>query len=433
MYKVIVRPQHEREDIVNQGLANRKETIDFFEYQNDKTKLHVIRVSIDIPIYRMANYRTRIEQLKYVRDNNKHSEFFINGQENESAQQAQHNILVEFSKQGRATSVSPIYDELQKEEQREPLLITNGGLVVNGNRRLAAMRELFVEDGATYRGFGYVNCAVLPAQVSEDDIREIEVRLQMRPETKLPYGWVNEALAIKELLDSNKTSAYIGELMKKRKKDVERTARALTEAEIYLKDWLGAPYEYQRVENAQQFFNDLAEALENKQGENLEVSRRIAWALIANADMLNRRIYDYNFSFGGRADEVMRHVAKRLEVDLIKRGNNEYNDLEVDFGEYNTSESSFEPIIEVFDNSEKRVKATDELITVCNSFLEQDKQGEVGRSALNAVRTANSKLHDVDLSTADPSTYNAINTQLETILVRANKLKDDLRAYLKTN
>ena len=54
--------------------------------------------------------------------------------------------------------------------------------------------------------------------------------------------------------------------MKKKKKDVERMARALNEVDIYLKDWLRKPGEYRLVEDAEQFFNDLAKALDGVEG-----------------------------------------------------------------------------------------------------------------------------------------------------------------------
>ena len=51
------------------------------------------------------------------------------------------------------------------------------------------------------------------------------MRLQMRPETKLPYGWIDESIAVWEMIDSGKKPDYVADLMKKKKKDVERMAR----------------------------------------------------------------------------------------------------------------------------------------------------------------------------------------------------------------
>ena len=115
-------------------------------------------------------------------------------EENQETQQAQHDILDRFSKEG-TTSIIPIATILGEGRQTEPILITAAGVVVNGNRRSAAMREHYATVEATYSSFSHINCKVLPAAATDKEIKEIEIRLQMQPETRLPYTWVNEALA----------------------------------------------------------------------------------------------------------------------------------------------------------------------------------------------------------------------------------------------
>jgi len=430
MYKVTTKALHERHELIEQAVQNSTENFAFYEYQNTKNDLPVIRLEIDIPIYRLSNYRTRTAQLRYLHDHEKPSDFFIAGQENESVQQAQHNILLVFAKQGRAVSVSPIFEELEREGQREPILITGAGVVVNGNRRLAAMRELFTEKPSEFSSFSHVDCMVLPGNVTEAETREIEVRLQMQPETKLPYGWVEESIAIQELLQSSKSSEHIASLMKKSKKKVERAARALTEADLYLKDWLTQPGEYQLVEGAEQLFTNLAEALENREGEQVEISRRIAWALLSNSKQLTGRIYNYNFSFDSRSEEVIDALSERLGVELTKESSdsNDNSDLEIDFSE--DSDTSLMPLIDAFDDLTQRQHIAEELIATCDSILEQDKQSDIGRRALASIQSANNKLQEADLTKADPGTYSLIQTQLTSVIQRANVLSVKLQSYL---
>ena len=258
MYQVNIRSPHERETVIVDAVKASSETYTLYEYQNRKSDLPVVRLEASLPIYRMSNFRTSTAQLKHIQERRVAEDFFSAGQENESAQDAQHKILVEFATRGRALSVVPIMSQLEDEEQRQPLLITRRGVIVNGNRRLAAMRELFVRDPARFRQFSHVNCAVLPENITPEEIVEIEVRLQMRAETRLPYGWIEEAIAIREMLRTGKKPTYVADLMKKRAKDVETAERALTEADIYLKDWVREPSRYELVEEAQQAFNDLA-------------------------------------------------------------------------------------------------------------------------------------------------------------------------------
>ncbi|SPH17926.1 hypothetical protein DEA8626_01454 [Defluviimonas aquaemixtae] len=446
MYKTNTKVPHERQTLIGDAAKASKEKHTFYEYQNKRTELPVVRLDITVPIYRMANYRTRTSQLKYIHDRKVADDFFSAGQENESAQQAQHDILTYFARQGRSTSVSPIMTELETEEQREPLLITDRGVVVNGNRRLAAMRELFAERPGEFKHFSHVDCAVLPASVTPEEIREIEVRLQMRPETKLPYGWIDESIAIQEMIGGGKKADYVADLMKKKKKDVERMARALTEVDIYLKDWLREPGEYQLVEDAEQFFNDLAKALDGIEGDALEAKRRIAWALVSNSGDLKRRIYDYNFSFDKKTDEVITALSDRLSIDLSPKSDpadhdgdddgddsdddDGDDDLDIDLGDDDDDDQvSLDAFIEAFDDLSQRDATASELIEVCDSIWEQGREDAIGQQALKAIQAANSKLMSVDLSKADTGTYGAIEAQLSAVKDRVAALEAALAPF----
>ena len=433
-YIVNVQMRRERETLIGQGMAATRDTYTIYEYQNQRTELPVVRLDIGLPLYRMANFRTRTAQITYIHEREVANDFFSSGQENESAQRAQHGILVTFAVRGRSSSVTPIMDQFNSEEQREPLLITSDGVVVNGNRRLAAMRELFARNPGQHSHFAYVDCAVLPASVTPSEIVEIEVRLQMRPETKLPYGWIEESIAIREMLNRGLQRAYVADLIKKKPREIQTADRALTEVDIYLKEWLNAPENYQEVEDAEQFFNDLAKALVGAEGEILEAKRRIAWTLLSNTDRLPGRIYDYGFSFDKKTDEVIAALTERLSIDLdaqtIAEGVRENEDpFEIDLGD-TSAEVSLEELIGVFDDPDQRETIGEELIDVCVSINEHTRQLRVGNQALSAIRIANTKLMSVDLSKADPKTYTLIHAQLTAVSTQVAALERALSKYV---
>lgn len=433
MYTIKTLPLHERNEIIQRAIKSSKKTFTFYEYQSKQTDLPIIRVDLQLPIYRMANYRTRIDQLKYIHENNKSHDYFTTGQENESVQKTQHDILIKFAKQEKG-SVRSIYEEFLTTDQQEPLLITTGGIIVNGNRRLATMRELYSEKPRERHNFSHVDCAVLPECVTASDIKEIEVRLQMQPETKLPYIWINESIAIKEFLQSGKKIDHIAELMKKKTKEINIKARALTEADIYLKDWLNAPEEYQHIELNEQNFNDLAKALNGIQGDELEIRRRFAWSIISNSKKLGTRSYAYNFSFGNRANDVVKQLSTSLEEDIKKQTlkitkKEKQPELLIDIEE----PSNLQPLISIFDDKETREKASECLIKTCENISELDRQGEISRQALDCVESANTKLQQVDLSKADPATFSAISNQLTSIIDKAQKIQSMLKTHSKAN
>lgn len=186
-YSVKIEPAHVREVVIAELAANSNKTEPFYEYQSRAHDLPIVHAPIGIPIYRMANFRTRTAQQAYIRREGKPADYFSIGEENEAAQQRQHEFLLKFANEGRKGSITPIIDVLKGERQRQPILITRRGVVVNGNRRLAAMRSLYDEDSNLYREFSTVKCQVLPATATEKEIVEVEVRLQMKQRTELDY------------------------------------------------------------------------------------------------------------------------------------------------------------------------------------------------------------------------------------------------------
>jgi len=95
-----------------------REHRDFYEFRNQKASLKLVRVAQDLLIYRMENFRTYIDQNTYVTREGKPQNFFFSGQENESIQQLQHDILAILARRGRADSVVPVSTVLKAERQR---------------------------------------------------------------------------------------------------------------------------------------------------------------------------------------------------------------------------------------------------------------------------------------------------------------------------
>jgi len=176
--------------------TDKRQTRREYKFRGGVEKLAVIYMPINDLVYRLENYRTKDRQLSLMASGKRPTGFFdATRREDPSVQQAQHEILVEQSKRGSGESIKPIFDELDRvAEQTEDLLISADGVVVNGNRRLSAMRELY-SLGGKFKGFEQILCAVLPESASPDEIRKLEIGLQMQPETKQwqhlrrnPYG-----------------------------------------------------------------------------------------------------------------------------------------------------------------------------------------------------------------------------------------------------
>lgn len=87
----------------------------------------------------------------------------------------------------------PEFDELLRSlkefGQNDPGLITHEGVLVNGNTRAAALREL---------GVPSMRVGVLPESFTWEDINAIELSLQLRKDHRRDYSYINRLLAMEE-------------------------------------------------------------------------------------------------------------------------------------------------------------------------------------------------------------------------------------------
>jgi DNA-binding Lrp family transcriptional regulator len=427
-YKVKLISPAEREARIRASVTASTQAEDFYDFRSEKTALKVIRIDAGLPIYRMENFRTFIEQKEFTVREGKPADYFQTSQENESVQQLQHEILAKLARTGRADSIAPVIDVLKKEKQRERILITHRGVVVNGNRRLAGMRELYSEDSATNAEFSHVACMVLPDDATREEIVDIEAALQAKPETKLDYDWIGDAKLIGLLMSLGRKPADIAKRLNRKEKEVRNRMQALAEAEMYLKDWAKSE-EYSKARDAEQLFHDLPGLLEGKDAQLEEASRVIAWTLYDNKGALGDRLYAFNVAIGKRAADVLDKVAGDLGIALgsgVPSGADDDFDVALD----DTSAVSYEPVIDALRNPDRRDDAVQTLLEASQWVVESERSQKSETAALKAVTAAHSKLTEVDLSKAATKTYGAIGKQLDAVIARATELKTKLDTYV---
>ena len=99
-----------------------------------------------------------------------------------------------------------IKNALAKDGQLNPGVLTTGGVLVNANTRVVALRELRQQ---------YVKVVVLPTDAGEKEITELELRLQMEQEVKQEYSFTSQLLFIEDLINSgNYTTLEVGRALR---------------------------------------------------------------------------------------------------------------------------------------------------------------------------------------------------------------------------
>lgn len=427
-YQVRIVDRAEREIRIDAATCSAEKREDFDFFRDQTTSLPVVRLPIDLPVYRMENFRTYSEQAEYLVREAVEGDYFRGGQERESVQQVQHEILAKLAAKGKANSVVPVIEVLEREGQRERLLITARGVVVNGNRRLAAMRELFARDPQAFQQFSHVNCIVLPLDATAEDVLEIEAILQARPETRLDYDWIGDAQLLAAMLKVKGTTEAVAKRLGRKISEVRNALQALAEADMYLKDWAQAEGEYRRVaEDGEQFFKDMPSLLSGKTPQLEEASRAIAWALFDNRGKLEGRVYNYNVAIGKRAEDVLERLSEEIGVPIPEEhsadaSEAEEDDFDIAIGA-ESADGEYRELVNALRDEARRDESVEALIEICTGIVESEKDKRSGSAALKAIAGANAKLAEVDLSRADPDTHDAIQKQLIAIATRTGRLQ----------
>jgi hypothetical protein len=306
------------------------------------------------------------------------------------------------------------------------LLITANGVVVNGNRRLAAMREIYESDRTKNAHFSHIDVLVLPADATADEIVDIEANLQAMPETKLDYDWIGEAQLIKALVGMGRTHLQVANQLNRKEKEIGYAIQTLAEADLYLKDAVGTVGAYSEIrDDAEQLFKDLPKLIESKSEEKKQASRVIAWTLFQNKEKLPGRLYDYNIAIGKLADDVLDRVATEQGIE------GDRGEVAVDDGDFDISlepdvanDASEAVVARLMDEPEEEL--IDSLVEAAITAVELEKGQKSGNAALKSVTQAHSKLASVDISKAGKSTYPMISRQLDAIKQVVTKLEDAL-------
>ena len=280
-------------------------------------KAPVITLDQAVLVYRVENGRLIAELREHARQGGEDLLSMAAGQETLPVQQLLHRLLV--TKAGDPQG--PILQELQRLGlQTEPLLITADGVVVNGNRRLAAMRELLQRDPARFGAFARISAAVLPAEASAADLEAVEAALQMAPETKLAYGWINRRLKMRRQRDELgvPVQAICEASRLAGPPQLDRELAELSLAEDYLATYCSQPGRYSLIGDAERLFVGLRERLELLPPE-LKGSWRLAGFALIHGRAWIKGPLDRQFPFAAPIPEhlpalTLRRLAEEREL-----------------------------------------------------------------------------------------------------------------------
>lgn len=400
-------------DQLSSSTSDKTQLVPSFQGKNDYYKIY--SVPIELPKYRLGNGRTYAVQAEYLATNpNTPKDIFEKDWESEEAQQIQHNLL----KKMLGKDEKDLLEFFKKNEQTDALILTHDGFVVNGNRRLCTMRELYELSPSAYP-FDHINIVILPP-ADEKDIDELEAALQIAPDIKEEYTWYARALKYKKKRDQhNYTVTQLAKIDKVEISEVEDLIDLLDYADSYLTDrgWIN---EYHRLDQTKYAFIELRKARSKyfKTPEEKKCFEKMAYCLIDDS------------ANGGRLYETIPSAAKYFDsfVERLR------DDLDLQPKEFKVEQtvsdlfgavekSNLGDVLEALSDPNKFAQIRDIAIDVVAAEKLKIKEQGKATFVLSQARKANTALIDASNALTNHQDKTGIGQQLESIEVSLEKIK----------
>lgn len=386
-------------------------------------QLHdVFKVSVELPKYRLDNTRTLALQEEYIFKNEKPDNFFEDV-ESDEVQEVQHNLL-------KTLITSPdkekdLLNYFSEKEQTEPLILTEDGFVISGNRRLCAFRELLQQkDGhKKFKRLSEVRVVILP-NLDPDKIDQIEDALEQQIDIKEPFTWVNRAMGYRKRMHKfNYSDQVLSEITGVKRSQINSLIEKLEIADRFL-EALGKPKEYKFVEKDEYAFDKILGCKQKDKGSiaRKEAFEKISFLSIKNKGTIADRMYK-NIPVIYQTQEIIYNdIAEEFSEELkeIKQSLNQSSTL-ISFGLFPDETTAITKLLERPEVEEKVIEIVSDRIEE-HFALEREKKKK--NSVLDKVRKAHTSLIEANSLISDGADKAGVEQQIINIEKQIGKLRE---------
>jgi len=421
-YRVNVIDVAKRKKIIKDNLKKKISHKETFKIKDKFKPCPIIWIDINVPLYHLNNGRTRDAQRTYIKQNNHKENYFEKALENNQQQKIQHKILFGLSQDNTAN----IYKVLKKQgsfREDAPLLIDSNGMLINGNRRLAAIREIYQSEQRKYEKFKRVPCAVVEEFLDDKTVKEIENFLQVIKENKQEYNWISLCMEVQDERKRLKlTNKQIATNMGKTEIEIERLYNLISVIDNCLEKDHKAPGDYSVIRNQEQLWGNTEErAHKIKSKGDRDLIYKIARMISVNSGKFGDRDYKIASALQKKTNlrQVLDHLTNRYTSIKIKKSADGNSDDDPLRGLRRVSAPS---TIDASIVDQVPVKSGDKHIEILLGAVENLEQSGDERASLKYSRDARNKLESMN-SMRYPETYKKeIKSNLKDIIRKSEKL-----------
>ncbi len=415
-----------RERIAAAEASPHRTTFDVPFQQRQDARVRIV-VPLAFPLYNIASGRTHRAQQEWIERHGQSADFFADP-EDPDVQSAQHDILRDLIEQEGLSA------DLARRQQRNPIVLTYDGFIIDGNRRVCALREQGDVENVT--------AVVLPEDATTPEIYETELELQMARETRADYNWIDQALHVRYgVRDLGENAHSVAQRMNVDDREIEAILRRLTLVDLYL-DWLEMPGAYHRVpEEREQAFIELGDRESRQQFRALpETRQRVArlscFAVIRDENggyMDVRHVAD---SIRNQPHELVTRVRERLTEDLQSRlddpvdtGTVEAQDDDL-LGELAASEDQATPalgaeLLNVVSSPDDARAVAPILMDVAEELVDEQREAQGQLEPLRKIEKVLRTLRSVRI-TDETRSLDQVAEQLSEVVVETDRLTNEV-------
>ena len=387
--------------VISTNLVNNSSPLGTWQVEvaGKQIPLKIFHVPVDFPKYRINNGRTLSAQQEYIADKSLDEKFFDEADyEAQSTQEIQHEIL---KRKIEKTDKVNIIQKFKKVPQKEPLMLTNDGFVLNGNRRLCAMRVNFYSDKNKFSNFKDIQVVALP-HLDEGQLQEIEAKLQLQTNWQQDYSWIDRAFIYANQTKLGGLSAQqIAARDGKKPKEINETINLIPIVNSYL-DWIGKPKKYSEISDQEFSFRRILENWDKlkKPGEK-DLLRNVSFQLIKNEH--SGRTYIQIPELRKAMPKLVDELAKELSVERenLKKINEKIKTSEGDDG----------------------VNIVDIAVNVIETEQSNSKKIKNDMAFISQIRAANTALHSAITLKQETSKLDGLDGQIKGIEKSLSEIK----------
>ena len=389
--------------------SDNKKTIDKYIEEKPECKLNQVRIEFlkgerkeltgyrlprKLVFYNIENGRFAKEYIKIVRE-----EGGTLNPENEDDAKKIKNLLLELNPTDTKNSLT----DIKRVGQKELGLITRDGFLIDGNRRMALITELFeTEHEEKYQ---YINVARIEDTVGPKDLWAIEAGISLGKDPKVEYGAINKLLKLEQGRKAGFSPEEIAKLLYGID-DPEKIRIDLAKLDLmkkYLREYYQDDEDFTYLEGLDTHFSELQSIMKLAKENDLPVTEQLSLQKVTFRLM-------YEKTYHRRLRLMKSAITDSYSLEKIVEAANKMEEI---------SHKSTEPIIDDdydesmsptltryvdFEDEVKAQKNEDNVTILLNSILnnlkflkpeDQRLQTEESKNKIQKIKTFVDKLTDV--------------------------------------